>query len=406
MNAYRGRDNDPNKTDRYGKKYSWIAYFELAGYLQDQGLPKERYLYNDGRISDADIDPSFPAKPPDYQLVQDDFLGNRSVNTQEWIRDGGVPSLEPYLIADKLFDQVGPWLLLDGYINQEDRDYDRNRFTFIRSLLVPANEAEEITQRLINQNLGNRWLPEKPDSHYIYAGEISWYDVWPENEWDELEFVLKTDTIITPERKLVLLREGEPLSDGETLTFLKQIRNIIDQDDLQAFDLALQEHGLEATIETVEREEVKQETKKFQVLVPVRVYHWESYHSIVNPPQSVTVLARQLMKSLKLCGQPQTFDLFSTDGRRASIVFEHEQKNRQDFIYLRQDLLSEYLETNRLKLIWAIWGERQHSVSMMSMLGPSYRGEGEQPWQVFQKIVTYDMKNYLVESKPNNSFKI
>ena len=32
------RSGDGRKTDRYGKKYSWIAYFELAGFRQDQGI--------------------------------------------------------------------------------------------------------------------------------------------------------------------------------------------------------------------------------------------------------------------------------------------------------------------------------------------------------------------------------
>lgn len=30
--------NGRTKTDIYGKKYSWIAYFEMEGFLHDQGL--------------------------------------------------------------------------------------------------------------------------------------------------------------------------------------------------------------------------------------------------------------------------------------------------------------------------------------------------------------------------------
>ena len=51
---YSGRMNRP-KTERYGKKYSWIAYYELAGQRLDEGaleLWGERFA--------ADIDPGFP----------------------------------------------------------------------------------------------------------------------------------------------------------------------------------------------------------------------------------------------------------------------------------------------------------------------------------------------------------
>src|SRR5262249_49723503 len=55
---YEQRGRNSSKTDRYGKKYAWIAFYELAGYRSDVGL-----LDLGGcRISDADIDPSFPEK--------------------------------------------------------------------------------------------------------------------------------------------------------------------------------------------------------------------------------------------------------------------------------------------------------------------------------------------------------
>ena len=52
--VYNSRMNRP-KTERYGKKYSWIAYYEVAGQRLDEGVLElwgERFA--------ADIDPSFP----------------------------------------------------------------------------------------------------------------------------------------------------------------------------------------------------------------------------------------------------------------------------------------------------------------------------------------------------------
>ena len=71
-NARYGRSADGGKTDRYGKKYSWIAFYELAGFRQDNDLLPD---YDDRlRISDADIDPSFPDDQQPYNLVKEDFF--------------------------------------------------------------------------------------------------------------------------------------------------------------------------------------------------------------------------------------------------------------------------------------------------------------------------------------------
>ncbi len=48
---------DAEKTDRYGKKYSWIAFFELYAVQQDRGLLSD---WRGSRPSESDIDPSFP----------------------------------------------------------------------------------------------------------------------------------------------------------------------------------------------------------------------------------------------------------------------------------------------------------------------------------------------------------
>lgn len=390
MNPYGHRHEDGSKTDRYGKKYSWIAFFELAGYLRDQGLPK--HGTDDPRISQADLDPSFPDAVPVHRLVTTDFLGASDVSTREWIRDGGVPDVAPLLIVDELMGEAGPWVLLDGYVNQEDEARDRHRFTFIRGLIVPAADAEEIAERLEQQDLGNRWLPEKPESHYTYAGEIPWCDTWPDGGWDELTFVIGTATATAPEERLVLQRAGEAIPEDEQEAFLNQIRDVIIARDEQALAEALREQGMEAAVVADERLETRKETRTFYMLIPVQDCHWSGTRSVVDLDHSAEVPVRHLADSLALVGQPQTFDMFGHDGRRASRVLRYEDnsEHREYFTYLRQDLLDEYLARHGFRLIWATWGEREYAMSRMIALAPAYRGEGEQPWQVFQQIETYD----------------
>ena len=74
------RSADGGKTDRYGKKYSWIAYYELAGFRQDKNLLPD---YCDSpRALNADIDPSFPARQQEYNLVKENFLGDSKISVQ------------------------------------------------------------------------------------------------------------------------------------------------------------------------------------------------------------------------------------------------------------------------------------------------------------------------------------
>ena len=56
--AWQTERRGTGKTERYGKKYSWIAYFEMYGIRFDEGALPE---YAGERTSDVDIDPSFPS---------------------------------------------------------------------------------------------------------------------------------------------------------------------------------------------------------------------------------------------------------------------------------------------------------------------------------------------------------
>jgi hypothetical protein len=384
------KDYDPTKTDRYGKKYSWIAYFELTGYLRDRGLPKKRD--EDERIYNADIDPSFPIDVPDYRLVQEDFLGDRSVSTRDWIRGGGVPDMKPYLMVSELMGEPGLWVMLDGHVDQEDEAHDRNRFTFIRSLLVKAEEADEFAERLKHQDLSNRWLPEIPESHYTYAGEIPWSEMFSENEWVELDFVIKEEAVKVPKKESVFLRKGEPLPDDEVLKFLKEVKTSLKENDKEQFYAELRRRKIEISEITMVHEEIQKETKSFKALIPVRDQSWQGSETVVTGGARAHVLAKQLAGALRLTPRPQTFDLFDEQGQRASILLEHGKvrKDQQRFTFIRADLLDEYLNSEGLQIVWAVWGERQHSVSSMSSLAPAYGGKGEKPWRVFQQIITHE----------------
>lgn len=70
------RHNDSDKIDRFGKKYSWIAYYEVAGILQDNGLIYDEY--DEWRPAGIDIDPTFPTESKEIDVFFLDILGKDS----------------------------------------------------------------------------------------------------------------------------------------------------------------------------------------------------------------------------------------------------------------------------------------------------------------------------------------
>lgn len=289
---------DVGKTERYGKKYSWIAYFEMAGLKQDFGEINQN---EEGERPSwqVDIDPSFPIPVPKAKVIDKDFLGNSSTETEQWIVNAAPPNVEPYLRLPEVLDEGGSWIMLDGLMNQQDEIRGRRLLLSVHSFLVANQHADSFLEHLSQRD----WVPDKPSTYYTFAGEIPWCSTYPENGFSEFSYV--TD-------------EG------------------------------------------------KREDLPYGVLIPVRGFSWESYHSTANDAGYATTLAKEIALDLNLIGQPQTFDLFTQDGTRATRCVSDgrdDYHNNQSLCFIREELLRRYLKNNDCSLIWAFSGERSHSVN-------------------------------------------
>ena len=377
-----GRYNeDARKIDRYGKKYSWIAFYELAGYRQDNNLLRDRY--DEDRISGADIDPSFPDEQQEYNLVTENFLGDPEMSVEEWISKTPPPDMTKYLKVDNLCEQQGSWVLLNGYLSQKDDQANRDMFAFFRGLIVKSEETEEIVEILRNhEKIDGHSIPSYPEDSRTFAGEIPWCNTYPSNKWEEFGFLIGTSLV--PTEQLELLRNGEPIFFMEEFEVWNIIQDLIGNEDKEGLETLLSEHNLEIRIKTDEIEQ--RERKEFEVLVPVRENCWEESCSVVIPERTITLPAREIAEYLCLCGQPQSFDLFEKEGRRASISFRYGEKwgEMQHFTYLREDLLERYLEEINGELIWVIWGECRQLLQ-----GDQVFQDIDIPYKLFRDIKSY-----------------
>jgi hypothetical protein len=303
--GWRAESQGKAKIDRYGKKYSWIAYFEMYGI---RSLRRQISEHNsDSRPSEADIDPSFPEAPRVFNPTLPELFSGAPSDLRGWINDGPIPDYMPLLQAGEIDGQKGPWVLVQRFIEQGAPSDSRRIFTFLRGVIAAREHVAPIIETFGTMEYpGNHAIPEPSEDYYVYFGEIPWSSNFAAGLRDF---------------------EGKPYRDKRS-----------------AFD----HHDGTKWIEGI------------PVEVPVCEYRWESYHSDLNKVSGVTVPPPALAERLGLSGRRGELDFYDPTGRLATLyrVFKGGQDSFESHLFwVRADLMAEYLARDD-ELIWLVWGER------------------------------------------------
>jgi hypothetical protein len=359
--SFYARDNhDLPPVERYGKKYSWIAFYEAAGRLEDQGLLD---LDEDFRLSDVHIDPSFPLPLKNKELFSDDLLGDRCLDLHSWHINGETPILDSYLLKEDTSDCN--WICLDGFLSQKDIDAERDTFIFLRGFLVQNNEKDKILSRLRKQSMRGRWLPEKKENHYTYFGELYSCE---ESTWDNDEKLTFKENI----RKVKVKKGEEGYFPNFTRSFddgsVSMTPNYPDEIEIEQYD-----------------------TVEFTVLLPVMEYSWESYHSSLNQAGSLTVLSKEIVNELGLIAPPQSMVLTDQSGNPASLHSNARSDTRTESLtFIRSDLLDKFLKSKDMSLILIAWGHRELAFQSEERKETYYAEFPDKEPQVFQQVWDYE----------------
>ena len=162
-------END-KKIDRYGKKYSWIAFYEMYGWRSDRELLDE--WRGNERCSDVSIDPTFPKIDNSWNPELTDIFTNSPNDIGEWILHGPIPDYFN-LLETQQFTQGDSWILLNGFLQEDSKTDYREIFTFMRGFFVANEYISTIHEFVSNKDyLGNNALPQIPENYYKYAGEM------------------------------------------------------------------------------------------------------------------------------------------------------------------------------------------------------------------------------------------
>ncbi|WP_027156741.1 NACHT domain-containing protein [Methylobacter luteus] len=307
------------RIERYGKKYSWVAFYEMAGQLEDEGK-----LESWGERFAADIDPFFPINSSPTLRESSEFLGNTFVPTEQWVFEHELPDLSPILTLGELNELTGPWVLIHGYISEESKRLDRNFYCSVTPFFVSSAIGEEI-QNYVNESTEIEWPHDLSQVSYIYSGELYWSAKPKFEECNDLQVVVDYTKEEIDQSEIVL--NGKILFEGGKKVFdVPQYRSLT-------------------------------------VQVPVIRYYWEhsesSYHNI-----SRDLLAPWVVESLGLKFDPTNFCYTDSDGFVAAVFVDQKgeaSSNYRKLLYLRQDLVETLAEKKEMDLIWRVHGERRYA---------------------------------------------
>jgi hypothetical protein len=325
------------KVDRLGKKYSWNAFFEYAGYLLKLG---ELPVFYDGekdtsvtsfydRLGDVEIEVSNPQKKYlNKKLFSAKLLSDRT-DSPWWTYKEKFKSLDE--VFNYQFDS-NDYTLLYGYFEEGEKSkfsYDVRSFLLVTSFLVKKEHILGKEDQILNKTLN--WDFDLHSNNSIdntYFGELYWADSIPE---------------IKRNRESIVYYKP----NGKDKSLIKN------------------------KLSEFEGEETKEIIKKGIELDPVQVqisievepalveYSWES-NSKIYPSLRGNIPSPNIGKHLNLKADSKNFQILDENDKKAfvSVEFEEGEGLKQSSDYMRTDLLKKYLDDKGLVLMYQI---KQHT---------------------------------------------
>lgn len=251
------------KPERIGKKYQWIAFYELLAKVSDHFT-----MYDESILSEnkplryegpwepyvRDIDPTMLIKSTGkerfekhskhwwFEVSYDDW----DLPNQDWIKKtDNLPDPSKLILVK---DNCGvEWLVLETYpewaepdkLGQEKWDYPHKRLWYqVRSYLVPKDGFKAMIEWAKQQNFMGRWMPQSVDRYEIFSREYYWSPAfrffkkpyYSGETWREIHDPESRRSIgeVTVTTESFFWEEGYDCSKEDTISFLKPSETIYD----------------------------------------------------------------------------------------------------------------------------------------------------------------------------------
>ena len=210
-NASYGTRQD-NKKERIGKKYQWLAMYEVLARLADNfkmrdestGWGNERkYMWFQGPWNPfvRNIDPTLIQISSDSsypRIDQQCAYSHWDGTNDDWLVDSGVlPDIEKLLEVSHSNDE---WITLETHPSWNEPKGARNTHASkhlwyqIRSYIVEKESAPELISFFETQSFMGKWMPESPTRYQVFGLEYYWspayhsfeHPYYGDTSWEEI----------------------------------------------------------------------------------------------------------------------------------------------------------------------------------------------------------------------------
>lgn len=241
-----------DKIERIGKKYQWIALYELAAQVADNykmkyhtdcyGNTEEIFCKGAYEPSLRNIDPTALKCKKD---IEDRMIHNKlykiPANTNhEWLSGfDDFPEIKELVAMN--YDNRDFALLNGSYIWPEEKELGEKRYQSgkkdmwiqINAYIVKDEAYETTVKALENKDFIGRWLSEPNDNYYLYNKEYYWseaYKFFRNSYYCGEDWVILDDrgnldvddlSVLLPSSRYVTERDGDSTQNENSLAWYK-----------------------------------------------------------------------------------------------------------------------------------------------------------------------------------------
>lgn len=346
--------NETKKIERIGKKYQWIAMYNILARISDYHLLND---YDDGcrkyrgtwepyvRDFDPTINYNFLNSNDIPKFEFDNFnketLFTESENESD-IKEWASTKID-FFVKNKddlvLKDTSGiEWVLLHQHSKLYNKKYEENHRSSLLSngnqqlwkmsmgYFVDENLFDCFKENFNDSNFDGRWFPEIRETYQMFCREFAWSDSFK-------------DVFDNGKRDIYI--------DSDEFEIKKTITPILKENSENIL---------------LDFEESEYKTKKQiligQVIQSYLIYLWEcQYDASQKDSISLYMPCKEIIDCFKLT--QKQYDGCFYDGNQL-IVYDGYRSGIDDGLLIRKDYLECFLKTKHLKLFWTCLGEKQY----------------------------------------------
>ncbi|VDN47296.1 conserved protein of unknown function [Petrocella atlantisensis] len=248
------------KVERIGKKYQWIAFYELAARVADNykmkyhidcyGGTEDIFCKGAYEPSLRNIDPTIVSY---NYVIKERILHNRlykvpEINSNEWLSEfNDLPSIE--MMLDIKYDNRQFALLNGSYSWSEDKKLGEEKYqnphkdmwVQLNAYIIKNADYEKTIESLKDKDFMGRWLPEPNDNGYLFNKEYYWSEAFEfycspyycGEEWvvfdDRGELGLYDIFVLLPTSRYYTERDGDTIDNAGSLYWYKPCLELVNE---------------------------------------------------------------------------------------------------------------------------------------------------------------------------------